>query len=396
MDPLPSESPFLAEFELLHELRRNERLRTLAAQGSEGELQVQAQLRREFPGDLVRAALSLAELRRKAADKFSRADRMWFDRPGLDHATPEAIARHTARRFEGSVTDLCCGIGSQTIALAEHCDVLAVDPHPLQCLRTQWNAEVYDCSARVTTRHGPVESFMDHHQLLHIAPELHRKGAVRAVRMEDYLPGLDFLQRVAQELRGGAISLSPAANFGGKFPGAEIELVSWQGECKGATVWFGELAGAMPWRATMLPGGETITGDPLDYMPLISAPLGYIYDPDPAIVRAGLVDAVAEELGLARLDDEEEYLTGETEIDSPFVQGFELVADLGTNDREVRAFFRGADFGEVEIKSRHIRIDASAIRRKLPLPGKSPGVLIYARVAGKARALVCRRLRQTV
>ena len=130
------------------------------------------------------------------------------------------------------------------------------------------------------------------------------------MRVEDYVPGLDYLQRLTRTGRGGAIKLSPAANFGGKFRDVEVELVSLHGECKEATIWFGELRGTASWRATILPTGETITGEPLDFTANISAPLQYVFDPDPAVVRAGLVDAVAVQLGLNRLDPAEEYLTG--------------------------------------------------------------------------------------
>ncbi len=42
-----------------------------------------------------------------------------------------------------------------------------------------------------------------------------------------------------------------------------------------------------------------------------------IFDPDPAVVRSGMLDGVAELLHLERLDPEEEYLTG----NAPSVSG---------------------------------------------------------------------------
>lgn len=388
--PAPG-SMYREEWDLLHELRSNARLLQLVSEDSGEPLHIQKQLRREFPDALVRAALTLADLRRKAQARFSRAADMWFDRPGLEQATPEAIASYKAQRFHGTVRDLCCGIGSQAIALAGHCDVEALDDNPLSCLRTTWNAEVYERAVRVSLRTGSIESFIPGPGLVHLAPVLHRAGMARAVRLEDYIPDAAILQRLAESHPGGAITLSPAANFGGKFPGAEIELVSLHGECKEATVWFGELAGPVPWRATALPSGASIAGNPLECSVEFSEPLAWVYDPDPAVVRAGLADVLAVELGLFRLDAEEEYLTGPALVESPFVQGFEVLAELGNNEREIRGYFRTSCFGEVEIKCRHLRIDAAALRRKLPLPGAEAGVLLFVRVAGRARALVCRR-----
>jgi hypothetical protein len=379
------------------------------------ELALQQRLRSDFPDDVVRGALSLVELRARGAAKFSRASQMWFGRVGLEQSTCEPVARHKAQRFHGSVWDYCSGIGGDTVMLADHCDVIAVDRDPAACLFARWNAEAYDVAGRVTAVCADVESLGDHSGLLHIDPdrrpvgragdsgragdpkrigaERSRPGQRRSLRLESGSPGLAFLSRLIGEFRGGAIKASPASNFGGKFPAAEIELISLEGECKEATIWFGELAEPGVWRATALPAGETIAGDPLAAVVPIS-PLGrFIFDPDPALVRAGLIDLFASRTGLSRLDDEEEYLTAEQALHSPFAQPFEVLALLSNNDREIRGYFRGSPVGRLEIKCRRIPIDAEAVRRKLSLTGDDSAVLLFARIGGRARAVVCRRVR---
>jgi hypothetical protein len=392
MTPPPPDSPARDEWDLLHELRNSPRLLEIVWQSTGNELAVQTQLRREYSDRLVRGAFALCDLRHRAMTKFSRAADMWFDRQGLEQATSEPVARHKAGRFSGEVQDLCSGIGGDCLALAQNCHVTAIDSNPVAGLRTQWNAEAYGVASRVTTECADVIAINPRTTLVHIDPDRRALAGGRAVRVEDYVPGLDFLQRLARDGRGGAIKLSPASNFGGKFRDVEIELVSLDGECKEATVWFGELRGAKSWRATALPSGETVAAEPLDFAADISPPLQYAYDPDPAVVRAGLVDAVASRLGLSRLDDAEEYLTGAGPVQSGFVQAFEVLAELPNNSSAIRKYFRGAKFGQVEIKCRHIPIEAESIRRRLPLAGNESGVLIFARVAGKARALVCRRV----
>ena len=122
-------------------LRESPAILDLISTETDVGLGLQARLRKVYPNELVRAALSLHELRHKAKGKFSRAAAMWFDRKGLEQSTSEAIARHKAQRFEGPVWDLCCGIGGDAIALAERCDVTAVDLNTTTCLRAEWNAE---------------------------------------------------------------------------------------------------------------------------------------------------------------------------------------------------------------------------------------------------------------
>jgi len=356
------------------------------------ELLLQKQLRQEYPDDLVRLAVSLSDLRTRAATKFTRAAEMWFDRVGLEQATSELVARHKAARFKGHVDDLCCGIGGDAIALAEQCQVTAMDDREEACLMTDWNAASHLVAERVTTLVTDVEGHAGESPLVHIDPD-RRKGARRSIRIEDYCPSLSFLRDQIESRHGGAIKLSPASNFGGKFPGCEIELISLNGECKEATVWFGSLAGEEKWRATALPSGETLAADPMSARPRMLPLAKFVYDPDPAVVRAGLIDVAAESLSVGRLDAEEEYLTSEGRVTSAFVQTFEVLAELPNNDKQIRRYFRESNFGQVEIKSRHVRIDAEAVRRKLPLHGDEAGVLIFARIAGKTRAIVCRRWR---
>jgi hypothetical protein len=226
---------------------------------------------------------------------------------------------------------------------------------------------------------------------VHLDPD-RRAGRQRSIRIEDYSPPLHFLQSLIGKSSGGGIKLSPASNFGGKFPGCEIEIISLDGECKEATVWYGDLATGCAVRATMLPSGMTIAGQPWESRPRVGQLGRFVFDPDPAIVRSGLLDQLTAELDLSRLDDAEEYLTGETLVNSPAVTPFEVLADLPHNDKELRRYFRQQSYGEVEIKRRHIPTEIERLRRKLPLSGKDRCVLIVARLAGKTRYLVCRRM----
>ena len=381
------------ETELLLQLRQTPEIFDLIETASESELVLQNRLRQEYSDGLVRAALSLVELRIRGRKKFSLADSMWLDRRGLEQSTPEAVARHKAQRFSGRVSDYCTGIGADAIALAAHCDVIGADINPAACLRAKWNAEVYGVDSRFDIVCADVEQLPSSGGLVHIDPDRRTgRAGSRSLRIEDSVPSLDTLRRIMREFEGGAIKLSPASNFVGKFQDVEIELVSLAGEAKEATIWFGSLATPGMWRATALPAGETLAGDPLSAYADMSAVGRYVYDPNPAIVRAGLIDLLSSQTELARLDDTEEYLTSDQLVTSAFVQPFEVLAELPNNDRVIRKFFRNANFGQVEIKCRHIPIQIETVRRKLQLDGDEAVVLIFARVAGKARAIVCRRV----
>ena len=370
-------------------------------QQAEGdELKLQQRLRQRYASELVRAAFLLRELRQRAKAKFSRAEQMWFDRLGLEQATSELVARHKAQRFEGRVWDFCCGVGGDTLGLAERCEeVVAVDRLAERCLMTRWNAEVYGVAEKAHTIVGDVRELLNMDEWVHLDPDRRSDETFtadglrrRALRLEEYEPGYAFLNELATNGKGGAIKISPAANFLGRFQGTEIELISLHRECKEATVWFGELAGEQPFRATVLPAGASIAGDP-DEAELRVGPLQeFVYDPDPAVVRAGLVDVLAEQFGLWRVDEHEEYLSGEGLVETPLVRAFRIQEVVPNNDRAIRKAFRQFSCHDIEIKSRRIPVNVEAVRRKLPRDGDKKGALILTRVNGKTRALICERL----
>ena len=377
--------------DLWQRLRDRPELVAAAAEAGGQPLKVQKRLRKAFEADLVPLALSLAECRRKAAGRFSYADRLWTDSVRLEQATPEAVARHKATRFDAATTDLCSGFGSDAVAIAAGQPVTAVDLDPVCRLFNEWNAEAVGVSVAAksgdATRHPP-------DGLIHIDPD--RRAAGRRVRrLEQYAPPLDFLQRLTMTADGGAIKVSPASNFGGKFDGCEVELISHGGECREATVWFGRLAGGPPSRATVLTGAgaETIAGDPLDAVAEAAELVegGYLLDPDPSLVRSGLLDVWCDRHGVKRLDDAEEYLFADRVPDSAMASPFRFVAETANNDRAIRSMLQSHDVGPLEAKTRHVGTDANALQKRFRGDGTERGVLFLARVAGRTRAVLARR-----
>lgn len=369
-----------------------------AATSQEPELRLQQRLRKRFDADVVRDALQLADLRQRATARFTRGEEMWFDSVGLQQATAEIVAQHKATRFEGPVQDLCCGIGGDALALARRGPVLAVDRDPGRGLCCSWNARLHGVTEQLRVLVADVEQLEVRTDLVHIDPDQRaRPGGRRTSRIQDAVPGKEFLDALQKRVAGGAIKLSPAANFLGYFPDCEVELVSLKGECKQAVVWFGDLAGARPedqrqlFRATVLPDAATISGHPLTSPLRVEPPGEYLFDPDPAVVRAGLVDVLAETYGLWRLDESEEYLGGCEPMKTPFARCFRIEAVTLQRTRAIREAARVADFGPVEIKCRHVPVDADAMRKKLKLGGNEAGVILVARIDGRTRAVVARR-----
>lgn len=355
--------------------------------------------RKVAPADLVSAALRLAACRRRGAAKFSRAGAMWFEATGLEQATAEPVARHKARRFEGGlVVDLCSGIGGDTLALASGATVLAVDLDAGMNRRARWNAEVYGVAERVAPVRARAEVFpIPRGAWLHIDPDrragLGKSGRARALR--DYVPGPEFLARLPEMAPGGAIKLGPASDFGGHFTGTgfEVELVSLGGECKEATVWFGDLATCRR-RATRLPDLVTWTDRSAPDAPPIAprGPLRWVFDPDPALIRSGLLDSFATEHGLGRCVAGIDFLTGPDRVESPFLAEFLVLEVLPLDLKALKRLVVARGLGPLEIKTKGVDVRPETLRDQLRPPGPNPATLLLMGGRGPTRAVLAQRV----
>lgn len=384
-----------AEVKLLTELQEHPELFDLIRQSKLSELKLQQSLRERYPSELVRAALTLHELRQRAKDKFSQAEEMYFSRQRLEQATPEVVAQHKAQRFlnaDSPIYDLCAGMGADSIAIARTGKkIISIDTSPTALAEINCNAQAYGVNELIHTEQRDVREVDVSRKWIHIDPD-RRVGVKRAIRLEDYEPPLEFMQELTVKAKAGAIKLSPASNFGGKFHNCEIELISLNGECREATVWFGDAAKEFDWTATILPGGWSLSANPEEYYPQVGPISHYLYDPDPAVVRAGLIDVLTSECGITRLDHAEEYLTSETLIESPAFSGFQVLQVLPNNIKEIRKYFRSNPIGEIEIKCRHVPVNAEQMRKKIPLTGQGRKTLLIARLQGKTKAVVAERI----
>ena len=355
-----------------------------------------ARWRERASPESVAAAVRLAGCRRRGASKFVRASAMWLDPTGLEQATTEAVARHKARRFPaGVVVDLCSGIGGDTVALAGSSTVIAVDASQAMARRTLWNAGVYGVADRVLAVRGRAQTVTRPPVAwVHVDPDRRPGGATRARRLAGYEPGMDFLRSLQRSAPGGAIKLGPASDFAAHFGGVgvEIEVVSLGGECKEATVWFGAAASCRR-RATRLPEGVTWTDR--DGPSTATAPVGpvgrFVFDPDPALIRAGLLDGFAAAHGLRRFAPGVDYLSGDDPVASAFLAAFAVVAVVPFDAKRLKHEARALGLDVREVKTRGVDASTDDLRARLRDPGGVPATLLVAGGHGPARAILARR-----
>jgi SAM-dependent methyltransferase len=279
-----------------------------------------ATLRKHHPPALAHAALETALLRARAAEKFADATLMYFTREALEQSTNEVVAQHRARRFVplGSVADLCCGVGADAVALARAgLSVTAVDSDPLRLAMCAANAAALGLEHRVRAVVGDaLEVPLPDVKAAFCDPD-RRAGGRRFLDPEDYSPSLSALRARFGADFPLAVKVAPGVARADLPADAEAEFVSLRGELKECTLLFGPLRTAAR-RATVLPSGDALTGTGDEApAPLADGVGAVLYDPDPAVARAGLVPLLAEQLGADAIDFEVQLLTADSHTPTP-------------------------------------------------------------------------------
>ena len=182
---------------LLRRLRNCPEIFAAIDASSPAELISQRKLRGTYDEDLVRAALSVHEARQRAAGMLRSAEQLWLTRVGLEQCTAPEVAAHKAKRFSGEprVYDLCCGVGVDAAAIAEFAKVIAIDNAAAMCLRTEWNAAVWNRAENIDTQCADVTSRDWSGEVVHVDPDRRARRDLPTKRFELYRPDLDWVEQ---------------------------------------------------------------------------------------------------------------------------------------------------------------------------------------------------------
>ncbi|GMU39497.1 MAG: methyltransferase [Chloroflexota bacterium] len=364
------------------------------------ELAVLDALRRRLTPEQARAVLALVEGRRAAAGKFADVGRLYFDRESAEQATSETVARHTVARFAEAarIADLGAGAGGDALALAEVAPVIAVDRDPVRLALLAANADARGLLGRIEAVEASVEAFAAPSDVDAAWLDPARRDARgRTLDPERWSPPLSEALRIASAFARGGIKVAPGIDHAAVPPGAEVEFISLDGTLVEAVVWLGAAVTASR-RATVLPAGASIAGDPDTGATPVAAPGRYLYDLDPSVGRASLVDLVAPAIEAWRIDEQIAYLSGDTPHDSPFARRFRIAWWGPFSERRLLDALREAVVGRVEVMRRGSPVETNALEVRLNRAlgtAASPEAWTVAltRHAGEHIAILCRRER---
>ena len=334
--------------------------------------------------EMVSAVLTQSRLRTKAEAKFGEfARQMIFTKAGLEQATRLTVAARHAQRFAeagiGHVADLGCGLGADAMALASLDLVVTaveMDEATAACATMNLipfrNATVVHADATSVSLEGVDGVWLDPARRT-----TSTSGTKRIWDPEDFSPPLSFVESLAGSGRAVGVKMGPGMPHDSVPADCEAQWVSVGGDVTEVALWFNAVRRPGVRRAALVLGpqgaAELTSGEDFDGGPV--APVGpvegYLYEPDGAVIRAGLVADVALQLGGHLVDEHIAYICAPDLQDTPFAKAYKVLEVMPFNVKALKSWVRDGGIGVLDIKKRGTAVTPEELRKQL-LPGGKP------------------------
>lgn len=358
-----------------------------ARAGIESDLALGTRLRREHDPALVAAAVTQNHLRGKAVTKFGPdAADLWFTHDALEQSTRGSVATARAERLRSqgveAVLDLGCGIGGDLLALARAgLRVRGVERDPVRAAIARANLAALGLEGEVLT--GDLDDAEPTPDEVTFLDPARRSGSGRVFDVDAMEPPWSVvLDRLHHR---SVVKTMPGIEHRHLPDDVEAQWVSDGGDLVEACLWSPDLATASR-RATLLPGPIELTGDgaPAEVGP----PGAWLHEPNDAVIRAGLVGALAEQLDARLLDEHLAYLTSDGPSADRLARSFRVVEELPYREKQLRAALVARDVGTLTIKKRGVDVSPEKLVQRLRLTGSRTAVVVLARIGSGARAFL--------
>lgn len=360
------------------------------------------------PAEVATAVVQQSQLRFKARAKFGPfADSMVFTQAGLEQATRLNIAGLHAKRYTRAdikkVADLGCGIGADSLAFASaDIDVTAVELDETTAAATTLNLMPWPNARVVNT--DAMSFDLDGFDGVWLDPARRTtdtSGTSRIFDPEAFSPPLSFVEKLADRGLAVGVKMGPGLPHTAIPANCEVQWVSVNGDVTEAALWFGPLARPNIRRAALVineHGANEITSA-LDFDPDAAlrgdVPVGpipsYVYEPDGAVIRAGLIDELLKTTGGHLLDPHIAYFGTDALVRTPLARAYKVLQVRPYHVKNLRSWVKTEKIGVLDIKKRGMDVTPEELRKVL-LAGtgkgaKNKATLILTRIGDQRVAI---------
>ena len=381
----------------LRQLLLPENLALLEEPGSDdpADFAMRFQGRKDIP---ARAIAEQIACRRKAVKKLPMLSLhgLLYTSLALEQASGEAAAAYKALIMNGErAIDLTGGLGVDTIFFSKvFCGVVYCERDPVLAELAVYNFCKLD-SANVEMQHGEslsmLHSFPDNRfDWIFVDParrESGRRSVGLAAASPDVTAAHDLLLSKAPRVM---IKASPALEPSGLMADlpslSEIRVVSVDGECRESLLLLergGPNDHGVLRTAVLLSKDGTVehatSGTGTEERVVSQQVQTYFYEPDAAVIRAGLAGKLALDLGLSFVNGSVDYLTADVLIADFPGRVFRVIAVERYRPKTFRDFLRWHDISGAALQRRDFPLKPEEIRRKFRLRESDSRYLFFTR-----------------
>lgn len=348
-------------------------------------------LRKSLSAEQAGALIELGRARQALGGRHSLAGSLFLDTSAAAQASSELVADWRARRFVGAgrILDLCCGAGIDTLALAKVGSVLALDCDAVRVRFAQANA--HEAGVTVVPIQGFAPDCLSSIPFLFCDPDRRIDGR-RVLDPQQAIPSLSTLQSLNVS-EGMGIKLSPMAPLSEVEHLGELEFISAKRELKEIVLWTGSLA-QMKRQVSLPESGFVYTGEWGLEPELASCPENFLLEPDPALIRSGLIGHLANDHGLRGLSKHIAYLTSNDDPLHPLLKCRPILGWSKTGNKAIQKLLNNQDIGRLDISRRGYPQKPEEVRKRLRLNGSKAGHLHMTRVGQERVAILTAHVAQ--
>lgn len=364
----------------------------------------------------------------KKCDAFLLCDRL-----ALEQSTAQDIGRYKSNLWptEGSVNDLCCGMGGDSFFLPSALKVIGVDLDENRLAMYRYNSNVMRGAVSETIL-GDVRTIDNRADYFTIDPARRAVEGENQRDLRNLTPTFEEVLEISRHYKGGMAKLPPGYPTDEIPAEAELVYLGSHSDCRELLVLFGALAknpGKV--RAIMVDkdgfvvkaadGSDAIWCGSLSEIQAASnkdaehdlpgcersfrnatsendLPVGevaeYLAEPTALLIRSHLFGnvalAAAPEAHL--ISEGIAYVSCGSPLPSPAFANFEVLDKCEISTSAVRDMLKRHNIGKLTMKLRGVKLDPDEEIKRLKPKGKQSAILFYTRFMGEKIAILAERL----
>ncbi len=369
----------------------------------EGAFKARSVLEQRVSPEIARALLDAADCQLRFVDKFENVEYWLLTREAAEQATRSSLAcwraRYLKERFPSlsHLTELGTGIGGDSVYLAREFELDGYEKDPARVRLAATNIAKLSPNAPHRLHEHTAQPSELSGELLFVDPA--RREGGRKFHPEDWEPPLSSLLALAG-FDGVVIKAAPGLLTEVVPEGFEIHFLSHQGELKEAML-LRPVGPIAPRHAWLWSKGQSsplhLWGHPQQSSVRGPKPGEYLLNPDPALLRSGLLGHFAVVLEAGVVHPKIGYLSSPIPSPDAWADSFRILEVSRLNWKRLAEALPRLEWDDYEYLGRGVPFSQNEVRARLDkvkkkMSGSRRGSVIIYRDESDYRVVLAQRL----